>query len=164
LLRGGILMSTLAIEYMLKNTKSSLEFATLMLNYWEDCEVRDSSGAPVGFFMRCRNQWFTAELEQNASGDEIVGMVLGLFYLYLATESRHPQIAARVRALTNRLGSNLEQWGYVLIRPDVPMLKANRVHVQRGACGLAFFQWGLQQAFRRITGNPYRLRLCLKIT
>ncbi len=162
LLRGGIAMATFAIEYLVKGDPSSLKYAELLLDYFEKCEVKTISGNPTGFFLRCHHLNFEDEIELHASTDEIVGMVLGLYYLFLATEDRKPSTSNRVAELMQRLGNDLKRNAFLLVPPED---KVQRAHgdtddplvqeLHRGSSGLFFFQWALEQAFQRVTGNRF---------
>ena len=157
LLRGGTLMAALAVEYMVKPTATSLKFADLLLHYFERYEITTADGQPSGFLIKCRNSAFTEEMEQNASTDEMIGVVLGLYHLCVATEASpaNAAINTRVRRLMYRIGARLKQNAYLIIAPPSPDLKTGRSPVHRGAFGLFFFQWAFQQAFQRVTGERF---------
>jgi len=163
LLRGGILMASFAVEYLVRGEPSSLAYSRLLLDYFEKSEVVLASGERrTGFFLRCRNA-LDSELEFHASGDEIVGLVLGLYYLYLATEKGHPDTADRVRKIMRRLGENLKSNAYLLIPPSGDILRPGNgemypLHqeIHKGSSGLFFFQYALEVAFKRVTGYSYR--------
>jgi hypothetical protein len=162
LLRGGIAMATFATEYLVKGDPSSLKYAELLLDYFETCEVRTISGNPTGFFLRCHHLNYKDEIELHASTDEIVGMVLGLYYLFLATEDHRPSTSNRVAELMQRLGIDLKRNAFLLVPPEDKVQRApgETVHplfqgLHQGSSGLFFFQWALEQAFQRVTGNRF---------
>jgi hypothetical protein len=143
LLRGGIAMATFAIEYIIKKKKSSLRYASYLLRYFENCE-RDKTG----FLCRCDNFFnVSGQMNKSASIDEIVGLVLGLYYLFRASQG-HLHLRKRVRALTRRIALRLQSNGYLIISPT-------NHELHRGFAGGYIFQWALQQAFEKITGERY---------
>lgn len=148
LLRGGIAMATFAVEYLVKKHPSSLRYARRLLWYFERCEVT-VAGKKTGFFLRCDNYFnVSGELGKHASTDELVGLMLGLYYLFLAARE-HPDVRKRVEALVNRVGARLRASGYLLIPPTEP------AELHRGFAATYVFQWAFQQAFQKITGNRF---------
>lgn len=143
LLRGGIAMATFAVEYMVKRRPSSLRYAVHLLRYFEKSE-QDSSG----LLARCDNHFnVSGELGKNASMDEIVGLLLGLYYLFRATEGK-AHLQRRVRDLTGRIAAFLQRNGYLIVSPI-------NHELHRGFSGGLVYQWALQQAFEKITGQRY---------
>lgn len=156
LLRGGLAMAAFAAEYRVTGTRSSLEYAERLLSYFEKSEATTHGGELTGFFLRCRHSSFTREIEQYASQDEIVGMVLGLYHLYIAAETSNEKLAKRVQQLTKRLAKNLQAHGYLIFPPHDTGLP---LKFHRGSAGLWFFEWALGNAFERITGNRHESTL-----
>ncbi|MFX0203067.1 MAG: hypothetical protein ACFFCW_43745 [Candidatus Hodarchaeota archaeon] len=154
LLRGGILMAAFSIEYLIKKHASSLKYAGKLIDYFESCEATNSSGDRTGFFMRCQHLLTKKEIEQAASTDEIVGLVLGLFYLYRATKNVDTRTNERTRELAFRLGTYLKAYAYFLIPPVGVLTGPDELH--RGCLGIFVFQWALERAFIEITGERFR--------
>ena len=87
----------------------------------------------------------------HASVDEIVGMLMGLYYLYLAAD--RIRLRARIRNLIERLGLFLQRNAYILLSPEKPPT------LHRGYGAPYLFQWAFQQALQRITGNRFEPRI-----
>jgi len=176
LLHGGIAMATFAIEYMVAKNKTSLDYCELLLKYFETCEVKDNNGNPIGFFIRScniNNPIFQAEegetdfgiyIEKMASADEILGLVLGLFYFYKAIRNLKYKITLRDRIInmTNRLGQYLKNNGYLLLPPNpVNNNLSKNIHprIHTGSYGLFFIEFALNEAFEFITNNRYKAQI-----
>ncbi|MDH5651303.1 MAG: hypothetical protein OEZ39_05465 [Gammaproteobacteria bacterium] len=154
LLRGGIAMAGFAVEAMSKNDIGSLRYADLIFRYFESSEALLASGEKAGFFFRCDHFYMKSKtLEEigghnfHASTEEILGLVLGVYYFYIASKDGTQR--ARIRGLARRLGQNLKENGFLLIGPGV-----NPV-IQKGFSGIYLYQWAVQQALQRITGERY---------
>jgi len=155
LLNGGIAMATFAVEFLVKKQCSSLKYAKKLLDYFEKCEAKNKiSKEPTGFFLRCRHPSYTGDMERSASQDEIVGMMLGIFYLYHATKNNDSVTNKRVKRLVRRLGTNLKENCYLIVPPKDTLNV--REELQLGTAGLFIFQWAFERAFIDIVGNRYR--------
>jgi hypothetical protein len=143
LLRGGLAMAAFAVEYMVKRKPTSLRYATHLLRYIERCEL-----GHTGLFYRCEHMNRSNDaFGLHASTDELTGLMLGAYYLFLATADR-PHIRRRINELLSRLGRYLQSTAYILMS-----LSTGELH--RGFAGMAIFEWALQQAFQRITGERF---------
>ncbi len=148
LARGGIAMATLAVEYMVRQDPTSLRFAEHLLHYFEQSEWKNGVGQKSGFFFRCDHiSNVSGKMEMHASVDELVGMLLGLYYFYLATD--HHNHRTRIRGLVRRLGAFLQGNAFVLLGPESPPT------LHRGYAAPYLFQWAFQQAFQRICGDRF---------
>jgi predicted GH43/DUF377 family glycosyl hydrolase len=152
LLRGGLLMTALAHEYQHTRSATSLAHIQHLLDYIEKCEATIiGTNERTGFFLRCRHSSFTEEKVQAASLDEIIGLVLGLFYVAKLVDDADTH--ERVVALATRLGTHLREHAYLLVPPAGSNATTTELH--RGAVGPWMYEWALSEALFRITGQRF---------
>jgi len=164
LLRGGLAMATFALEFLSERNPQSLSVAAKLFDYVQASEWRFPNGTPSGFFLRSTepgiNCQDTGREYCYASIDEIVGMVLGLYWFNVAlmAASSDPDYGNyyrdtryRLSALVDRLGSQLSS-NYFFVLPPAGLPQER----QKGWSGGYPYQWYLIGGLRAITGTSYR--------
>ena len=145
LLRGGIATASFALEYLATGNAEALDAALELFGYAERSEYVTPDGVSTGFFLRTR--WLGDVHDQSgrptfhASGDELSGLMLGLFWLNRALVQKartRTDDVARVQGLANRLGRQLQGNHFFIVPPDG--LGARPVR-QAGWAAMFAFRW-----------------------
>lgn len=175
LLRNGLAMATFAKEYLGTGNIKSLDYAVHLFQYIEKSEWIDPWGNRTGFFLRSDYPGLikvpgtipgSGEQYLFASGDEIIGMTLGLYYLNealkVAPNQLYPNTKNDLVDLVHRIGTQLKNNYYFI----VPLKKVEGEdrwvrwyslpnHRHKGWSALYPFQWFMAGGFKAITGQGY---------